>query len=811
MESVYLGLLSSLFNAIYSAIIKPILTLLTNILETVFKWIFEVILKPLLINFLIPVLKGFAEIIFEMLAGVIYEIYVLILKVMDTSQAIFNIFAGIDDVVYKGESMTVLELFFRMGPIQKAAWIMISISVVLLLAASIVGVIKSIGELGEQQRPVSKVLHSTWQGFLRLITIPIVCLFLIQLSTVLLRSVNSALIYAQADDTGKQTTVARTLFVMSTLDAAKDKKYNVSSPNHIDGIGINDDLRSKYYYIGNNSVSYADSSKVKGDFVYSKINYILGFGVGLLLLYVLVMSVFKFINRVYNILILFILSPFFAASQPIDDGEKFKAWQDLFIGQIFSAYGTVISMQVYLMIIPSILDGKIGFGLSTEGDYFVKAIFLCGAAFAVKNAGPMITGFIDSTSASMEMQQDMAFFSGLSGAYGWGRVAYAGLGRMFSSDKNAAGQGGAGALGAGGEGGSGAGGKAGAGGKNGAKKGKSITGKDIRQAAKTGAKKKAALAAGKKNPPKPLAQSKFFGGLITRTKGKDGKMHTGVNLGKYCRFGMNADGTYKSNFFGFGRTYDAAGNLTKKSMPFVRMTKGADGNFHVSAVKISSGLQFRKAETVKYDGDGNEVSRTQGGWYCSEFSPLSYSASFDQATGKVEQASGFFTKYQRNELEDGTVTYTRASSWDLLGRKYTYEADEKGKEHVKEIDGLFFKDTYAVDEKTGADVLVHQSGLGGMYEYSNQGAANTADGNNPNDILNNLINENVLNENNNDVVNNNIVNNNIVNENNNDNPAPVQNNNIVNNDAANNDAANNDPVNNDAAGNNAANNGNNNG
>ena len=261
MESVYLGLLSSLFNAIYSAIIKPILTLLTNILETVFKWIFEVILKPLLINFLIPVLKGFAEIIFEMLAGVIYEIYVLILKVMDTSQAIFNIFAG------KGESMTVLDLFFRMGPIQKAAWIMISISVVLLLAASIVGVIKSIGELGEQQRPVSKVLHSTWQGFLRLITIPIVCLFLIQLSTVLLRSVNSALIYAQADDTGKQTTVARTLFVMSTLDAAKDKKYNVSSPNHIDGIGINDDLRSKYYYIGNNSVSYADSSKVKGDFV----------------------------------------------------------------------------------------------------------------------------------------------------------------------------------------------------------------------------------------------------------------------------------------------------------------------------------------------------------------------------------------------------------------------------------------------------------------------------------------------------------------------------------------------------------------
>ena len=97
------------------------------------------------------------------------------------------------------------------------------------------------------KNPVSKVLRLTFQGFLKLVMIPFVCMLLIRLSGTILVSVNDGLklVAASEKDGAHETTMGRMIFCMASLDAAKDgpNVSNVSS-----NAGMQDSLRKYYYF-----------------------------------------------------------------------------------------------------------------------------------------------------------------------------------------------------------------------------------------------------------------------------------------------------------------------------------------------------------------------------------------------------------------------------------------------------------------------------------------------------------------------------------------------------------------------------------
>ena len=244
--------------------------------------------------------------------------------------------------------------------------------------------------------------------------------------------------------------------------------------------GIYDKLRAAYYYSDYNGTrkDFFESSDVERDFKYTKMNFIIGYGMGILFLYIMASTSFKFINRMFNVIVLYVISPFFACTIPVDEGKNYESWKGMFVGQLFSGYGAVVAMQIYLMIVPSVMSGNIKFlSSSTEGDMIVRIIFLVGGGFALMNAGTVITGLISSEAASMENQQGQAFQGALATAYALtkavGKRAGGLLGGIMSSKggAGAGGAGGEGGEGAGGEGGEpGAGGEGGAGGKSGSAK-----------------------------------------------------------------------------------------------------------------------------------------------------------------------------------------------------------------------------------------------------------------------------------------------------------------------------------------------------
>ena len=111
-----------------------------------------------------------------------------------------------------------------------------------------------------------------------------------------------------------------------------------------------------------------------------------------------------FVQRVFEICLLYLASPYFVCMIPLDDGEKFSRWREMFVGKCFTGFGSVVGMRLFLMICPIIMGNNITFGneASPEMTYMIKLFFIAGGAWAVYKSGPMITSLISSQAGSSE-------------------------------------------------------------------------------------------------------------------------------------------------------------------------------------------------------------------------------------------------------------------------------------------------------------------------------------------------------------------------------------------------------------------------
>ena len=62
--------------------------------------------------------------------------------------------------------------------------------------------------------------------------------------------------------------------------------------------------------------------------------------------------VLKFIRRIFELLLLYLVSPLFVSTIPLDDGAIFARWRELFVAKFFSGFGSIFAMKYYLMVVP---------------------------------------------------------------------------------------------------------------------------------------------------------------------------------------------------------------------------------------------------------------------------------------------------------------------------------------------------------------------------------------------------------------------------------------------------------------------------
>ena len=89
---------------------------------------------------------------------------------------------------------------------------------------------------------------------------------------------------------------------------------------------------------------------------------------GVALAIVLVVAVLNLAKRVYEIIFMYFVMPMSMSTLPLDDGARFKTWRETFITKIVIAYGTVFSVNIFVLLLPLItrmrIDEISGFGNS---------------------------------------------------------------------------------------------------------------------------------------------------------------------------------------------------------------------------------------------------------------------------------------------------------------------------------------------------------------------------------------------------------------------------------------------------------------
>ena len=242
--------------------------------------------------------------------------------------------------------------------------------------------------------------------------------------------------YVRTTTTGSESVpLDRILFLACTMRAANNASFN-ENPSFTDA------LRAPYY---TGAKSIYDYDTVIADFdIGLATDYILLFLIGVIMVKDLMEIIFTCVSRIFNMILLYLISPPLIAASPLDGGGKLKQWISAMVVQSFGVFGTIISMRIMMLLIPIILGSDLILFDNIFLNIFGKIILIVGAIEVEKKAQGLITGILaDNAGMQAITAGDMketagSFITGM-GSLGWGATKMAGKTGLFGAKMGAKG------------------------------------------------------------------------------------------------------------------------------------------------------------------------------------------------------------------------------------------------------------------------------------------------------------------------------------------------------------------------------------
>ena len=168
------------------------------------------------------------------------------------------------------------------------------------------------------------------------------------------------------------------------------------------------------YLFGENQYSYYNTSVVSQYFKLSKFNFFLGLVGSISVLILLSLTLLSFVERIISLVLLFVISPLPMSASPLDDGERFKTWREQTINKFVTAYGGLLALNIFSLMLPMIaainfFPGN-GVGVNVVNG-IARLLFIIGGAFACRR-GMVLVGNLVSRGAGSQDLMDQSHLSG---------------------------------------------------------------------------------------------------------------------------------------------------------------------------------------------------------------------------------------------------------------------------------------------------------------------------------------------------------------------------------------------------------------
>lgn len=278
-------------------------------------------------------------------------LFLWLLKLVDGLMEIFSAISGITDVTYKGEKVNIIEFLAGDSTVNTIFWCIFILAIGLTCIFTIAALIKN---MINSQRNVSTIVGKFFLALLGTMAMLTVLFLIILISNSLL------VLISQIFQIGNTTKLSSALFNACAGDWING--YSVSEFD-ISRLGVKEIFGD--YTTG---FVFPDKWKYNGMVNPDNFLYLPSLISGVALAIALVIAVLNLAKRVYEIIFMYFVMPMSMSTLPLDDGARFKTWRETFITKIVIAYGTVFSVNIFVLLLPLItrmrIDEISGFGNS---------------------------------------------------------------------------------------------------------------------------------------------------------------------------------------------------------------------------------------------------------------------------------------------------------------------------------------------------------------------------------------------------------------------------------------------------------------
>lgn len=106
----------------------------------------------------------------------------------------------------------------------------------------------------------------------------------------------------------------------------------------------------------------------------------------ILVLTSLIITVINVIKRIYKIVLLYITLPISLSTLPLDNGKTFDIWKNNLISEIFIIFIIVLSLNIYSIILPILLNINIETNISSYGKSLINLLIIASGSIFILSA-----------------------------------------------------------------------------------------------------------------------------------------------------------------------------------------------------------------------------------------------------------------------------------------------------------------------------------------------------------------------------------------------------------------------------------------
>lgn len=319
----------------------------------------------------------------------LYGFQKTICYIIDFIREIFYTLAGIKPVTIDGEETDLLSHFILSNTIKTTFFYIFLIATILLVVFTLIAIIRSEYANGENKKSKALILGKSFQSFALFLMVPFILIAGIALTNVVMGAINASM-NPYALSVGGQASIGGQILITSG-------QYAYIGPE-AERVAV-----EQMFLTG--QLDYFDIGVVSQYYNLRSLDFLIGIFGSIVIMVMFVMSAVTFIQRIFDIVLLYIIAPVSVSTIPIDDGNRFRVWRDMTISKVLGAYGIILSMNLFFIIIPQV--SSIVFFNNAFKNGIVKILFLIGGAFAVTKANLVIAQLTGNTAGQNETQQLM--------------------------------------------------------------------------------------------------------------------------------------------------------------------------------------------------------------------------------------------------------------------------------------------------------------------------------------------------------------------------------------------------------------------